>query len=113
MPGRDLLTDFELMLVLAVLRVRDEAYGVRIAREIEAITGRQVMLGAAYVALDRLERNGIVTSEVGPSTPQRGGRAKRIFRMTPRGLHAVKQTQDALVAMWRDVPELRPREARS
>jgi DNA-binding PadR family transcriptional regulator len=113
MPARHLLTDFELMLVLAVLRVRGEAYGVRIAREIEAISGRQVMLGAAYVALDRLERNGMVTSEVGTSTAQRGGRARRIFSVTPRGLHAVRRTQKALVAMWRDVPELRPREARS
>lgn len=113
MPVRHLLTDFELMLLLAALRVRREAYGVRIAREIEQISGRQVLLGAAYAALDRLERNGLVTSEIGTSTPERGGRAKRIFRVTPRGLHAVRQTQEALIAMWRDVPELRPTEARS
>jgi DNA-binding PadR family transcriptional regulator len=104
---RHLLTDFELMLLLAVLRVGDDAYGVQIAREIEATSGRRVLLGAAYAALDRLERNGYVTSEVGDASPQRGGRAKRVFRVTPRGLRAAHDTRKALVAMWRDVPEMK------
>jgi PadR family transcriptional regulator PadR len=104
---RHLLTDFELMLLLAVLRVADDAYGVQIAREIEATSGRRVLLGAAYAALDRLERNGFVTSGVGDASPQRGGRAKRVFRVTPRGLRAARDTQQALVAMWRDVPEMK------
>ena len=102
-----LLTDFELMILLATLRVSDEdAYGVLIAREIERTGGRRVLLGAVYTALDRLERNGLVTSSVGDPTPERGGRAKRFFRVTPRGLRAVKETQRALVALWTDVPQL-------
>jgi PadR family transcriptional regulator PadR len=105
--GRHLLTDFELMLLLATLRVGEEAYGVRIAQEIEATSGRRVLLGAAYAALERLERNGLVSSSLGSATPQRGGRPKRFFRVTARGLRAVLDTQQALTAMWRDLPQLK------
>ena len=95
------------MILLAVLRVGDEAYGVQIAREIEATSGRRVLLGAAYAALERLENNGFVSSLIGDTTPQRGGRDKRIFQVTPRGLRAVRDTRQALVAMWKDVPQLK------
>jgi len=104
---RRLLTDFELMLLLAALRVGDGAYGVRIAREIEETSGRRVLLGAAYAALERLEQNGLVSSNLGSATPERGGRSKRFFRVTPRGLRAVRDTQQALTAMWRDIPQLK------
>jgi PadR family transcriptional regulator PadR len=103
--ARKLLTDFELMILLAALRV-DDAYGVPIAREIEATAGRSVVLGAVYAALDRLEERGLVASTVGDPTPERGGRARRYFRVTARGLRALKDTQRALVALWADVPEL-------
>lgn len=102
---RKLLTDFELMILLATLRVED-AYGVPIAREIEATAGRSVVLGAVYAALDRLEERGLVTSTVGDPTPERGGRARRHFRVTARGLRALKDTQRALVALWAGIPEL-------
>ena len=105
--ARELLTDFELMILLAALRLADEAYGVRIAQEIQMISGRRVLLGAAYAALDRLERNGLVSSSIGSATPERGGRAKRFFRVTPRGLRAVRDTRQALTAMWRDIPQLK------
>jgi DNA-binding PadR family transcriptional regulator len=108
--ARHLLTDFELMILLGILRVGDEAYGVQIAREVEATSGRRVLLGAAYAALDRLERNGRVASTRGNPSPERGGRAKRFFRVTPRGLRAARDTQRALVALWRDVPQLKVRE---
>lgn len=106
---RSLLTDFELMILLATLRTEEEAYGVRIAEEIERIGRRSVVMGAVYAALDRLERNGLVSSSLGDPTPERGGRAKRFFRVTPRGRRAVKQTQDALVALWTDLPDLKER----
>jgi DNA-binding PadR family transcriptional regulator len=102
-----LLTDFELMLLLATLRVGDRAYGVEIAREIERTGGRPVLLGAAYTALDRLEARGYVSSSIGDPSPERGGRAKRFFRVTPRGVKAVKDTKRALVALWQDVPQLK------
>jgi PadR family transcriptional regulator, regulatory protein PadR len=106
---RQLLTDFELMLLLAILRVGEDAYGVQIAREIEDTSGRRVLLGAAYAALDRLERHGLVASTTGNPSPERGGRAKRFFQVTPGGLRAVKDTQRALVALWHDVPQLKER----
>jgi PadR family transcriptional regulator, regulatory protein PadR len=102
---RKLLTDFELMILLSILRV-DEAYGVAIAREIEQTAGRGVMLGAVYTALDRLEARGLVASRVGDPRPERGGRARRYFRVTGRGVKAAKETQRALMAMWANVPEL-------
>jgi PadR family transcriptional regulator PadR len=101
------LTDFELMIMLAVLRIRDAAYGVPIAREIEEIAGRPVTLAAVYLALDRLQANKLVTSELGDPTPERGGRAKKFFRVTPAGLRAVRHTQRALIALWRGIPELK------
>ena len=107
--ARHLLTDFELMILLAILRIGDEAYGVQIAREIETVSGRRVLLGAAYAALDRLEGNALVSSRIGSSTPERGGRAKRFFQVTPRGVRAARDTQQALVALWRDVPQLKER----
>jgi PadR family transcriptional regulator PadR len=106
MAGR-FLTDFELMILLAILRVRDEAYGVPIAREIERTAGRTVTFASVYLALDRLEENGLVTSELGPPTPARGGRAKKFFRVTPSGLRAIRQTQRAFIALWKGIPELK------
>jgi PadR family transcriptional regulator PadR len=108
---RHLLTDFELMILLATLRSGDEAYGVVIAREIEQTGGRSVLLGAVYAALERLEKNGLVSSVVGSPTAERGGRAKRFFKVTPQGLRGVKETQQALVALWKDVPQLKEKRA--
>lgn len=105
--ARQLLTDFELMIVLAILRTGTQAYGAEIAREIETTGGRSVLIGAVYAALDRLERNGLVASTIGEPTPERGGRAKRFFRVTPHGLGAARQTRQALVALWRGLPQLK------
>ena len=79
---RRLLTDFEIMILLAVLRMENDAYGVTIAREIEDKAGRTVQLPAIYAALDRLEKQGLVRSWIGEATPQRGGRAKKHFALT-------------------------------
>jgi len=106
MPRVQNLTDLELMLLLATLRV-DEAYGVLIAREVERTAGRRVLMGAAYNALDRLEKRGLVTSTVGDPTPERGGRARRYFRVTPKGVESVKQSRRVLEALWTGVPQLR------
>lgn len=106
---RALLTDFELMILLATLRIGVEAYGVLIAREIERTGGRAVALAAVYAALDRLERNGLVISSLGEATPERGGRAKKLFAVTREGLRAVRQTQDALVRLWTGIPQLERR----
>lgn len=101
-----LLTDFELMILLAILRAGDEAYGVVIAKEIQMTARRDVLLGAVYAALERMERTGLVASKMGEPTATRGGRAKRYYRVTPQGLRAVKDTRRALVALWSGVPKL-------
>ena len=101
------LTDLEFMILLATMRMGNEAYGVQIARELEETGGRTVLLGAVYATLDRLESMGLVRSTVGDPTPERGGRAKRYFRVTPAGIRAAKDTQNAFVSLWRDVPELK------
>lgn len=106
MAARSLLTDFELMVLLAILRVGDEAYGVPIGREIEQTGGRRVTLAAVYAVLERLEQRGLVASVMGAPTPQRGGRAKRYFRVTSRGLRATRETQRALTALWSEVSAL-------
>ena len=105
--SRRLLTDFELMILLAILRVGDDAYGVRIAREIEETAGRSAQIAAIYAALDRMESRGLVGSALGEPTPERGGRAKRLFHVTPQGLEQTKDTQQALTALWSNLPQLR------
>jgi DNA-binding PadR family transcriptional regulator len=104
--SRRLLTDFELMTLLAVLRCGDEAYGVAIAEELRATGRRRAFLGAVYTALTRLEEKGLVTSQLGEPTAARGGRAKRYFRVTADGLRAVRETRSALEAMWTNLPAL-------
>ena len=104
---RQFLTDFELIILLAALRIGDTAYGVSIANEIEKTARRTVLLAAIYTALDRLEENGLVSSSYGDPTPERGGRAKRFFKVTPRGLKAVKETQRSFVALWTGIPQLK------
>jgi PadR family transcriptional regulator PadR len=99
MSGRDYLGEFEHMVVLALLRLADRAYGVTVRQEIEFRTGREVSIGAVYATLDRLERKGYVKSHRGDPTPERGGRAKRFFGVTAEGVAAVNHTQRALQSM--------------
>src|SRR6516225_12094579 len=103
---REALGNFELMVLLAVLRVGEGAYGVPIARELEETTGRDVLLGSVYAALERLEAKGLVASRLGESTPERGGRAKKYFKLTAKGLREVRDTRRTLVKLWRGLTEL-------
>ena len=103
---RHLLTDFELMILLAILRVGADAYGVSISVEIEQTTGRRVVRAAVYLALSRMEEHGLVQSNLGSPTRERGGRAKRFFRLTTHGMREVQDTQRALTALWSGVPAL-------
>ena len=105
--SRQWLTDLELMLLLAILRIGDEAYGVPIAREVHETAGREIALAVVYATLDRLEARGLVSSSLGDPTPQRGGRAKRFFRLTAKGVRETRATCGALSALWRGVPEMK------
>ena len=106
MARRAYLGEFELMVLLVLMRVGEEAYGVPIARELEARTGRETALGSVYAALERMETKGLVSSWLGDATAARGGRAKRYFRITVEGLAEVRDTQRALVGLWNGLPEL-------
>jgi PadR family transcriptional regulator, regulatory protein PadR len=79
------LGEFELMVLLALIRLGDEAYGVPISHEIEARSGREVALGSVYAALERLAEKGLVTSRLGDPTAERGGRAKRFLPRNSTG----------------------------
>jgi PadR family transcriptional regulator, regulatory protein PadR len=100
------LGEFELLVMLTVLRLGDDAYGVPISREIEQQTGRTVAFGTVYVTLERLQKKGLVRSNLGETTPERGGRAKRFFRVTSTGLRTVKETKQNLIRLWAGLPEL-------
>jgi len=96
MSGRDYLGEFEHIVLLAVLRLDDGAYGVTVRKEIEACIKRIVSIGAIYATLDRLQEKGYVQSRFGDPTPERGGRSKRFFRVTAQGVSAVNRTHRAL-----------------
>ena len=106
MTGRTSLGGFELMVLLAVIRLGREAYGVPIARQIEKHSGREAAMGSVYAALERLEGKGLVSSALGDPTPERGGRAKRFFQVTGAGLREARETRRTLVTLWQDLPEL-------
>jgi DNA-binding PadR family transcriptional regulator len=106
MRRRGYLGSFELMVLLAVLRLDEDVYGVPITRELEAETGHEVAVASVYAALQRLEDKGLVTSWFGDPTPERGGRAKRFFKATGKGIRETRNTQRALTKLWRHLPQL-------
>jgi DNA-binding PadR family transcriptional regulator len=106
MPRGEFVGGFELLVLLALIRLGDEAYGVPIADAIAESSGREVSQGSVYVTLDRLSRKGFVTSRVGEPTAERGGRAKRYFRITAKGLREVRRARQTLITLWNGVPQL-------
>ena len=98
------LSEFELMILLTILRLRQEVYGVPLARELSRIRGREVSLSSVYAALDRLELRKLVASSLGESTPERGGRARRYFRVTAGGLRSLHETRTTLNELWKSLP---------
>jgi len=103
MTRSDALGEFEQLVLLAIVRLGEDAYGTTIRREIEQHTARMIAVGALYTALERLERKGFVASSMSDPTPQRGGRAKRHFRLRPAGATALKRSRDVLARMWAGV----------
>jgi len=92
--------EFEHLVLLAILRVGDNAYGVPIANVVEERTGREVSHAAVYLTLRRLEEKGWIESELGDPTPSRGGRAKRYFRICSDGLARLREARLELGSMW-------------
>lgn len=92
--------EFEQLVLLAILRLDVDAYGMEIRAEIESVTGRSISYGAVYTTLSRLERKGYVSHELGEATPERGGRAKKYFKVERAGRDALKVSRQALSVMW-------------
>jgi PadR family transcriptional regulator PadR len=104
--SKDHLGNLELVVLLALIRLGDGAYGVPISKEIEERSGRDVALGSVYAALERLGKKGLVTSSLGDPTPERGGRAKRYFEISAKGLREVRDAQRMLTSMWRNLSKV-------
>jgi PadR family transcriptional regulator PadR len=98
-----MLGEFEYLLLTAAARLGENAYGAAIRREIEEATGRRCSIGALYTTLDRLETKGFVKTWMGDSTPQRGGRAKRMVRVTVKGIQAAAAFYRAVTRVSRNV----------
>lgn len=100
--GKATLGEFEVLVLFAVLKLeREGAYGVTIREEIESRTGRRAWTGAVYTALDRLSERGLVSSEVGAPTAERGGRRKRLYRLEPAGAEALSESVRTFQSMSR------------
>ncbi len=97
----DHIGELEQMVLLAMLQLGDEAYGVAVMNELRTRVSREVSRGAMYATLDRLEAKGLVASRLGEPTPERGGRGKRYVTVTAKGIEALKHSQAALQELWR------------
>lgn len=100
MAPREYLGEFEQMVLLAIVRLHDNAYGVSIHDEIVNETGRGARRGAVYVALERLERKGLVGSGFGDAVASRGGRPRRFYTLTHDGKQALRASREALMTLW-------------
>ena len=99
------LGHLEHVVLLVVMRLGEDAYGVPIGKAVEQATKRELAMASVYAALERLEEKGLLTSKLADPTPERGGRAKRYFRPTAKGMAAARETRRALTFLWRGLPE--------
>jgi DNA-binding PadR family transcriptional regulator len=104
MAKGDFLGEFEQLVLIALLRLGEEAYGMSVRREIADRAARDVSIGAVYATLDRLEEKGLVRSKVGASSDSRGGRAKRCFTITAAGARSLEKSQQAVRQMLEGLP---------
>lgn len=101
-----LLSRSEEFLLLAVWRLKDNAYGVTIREELKKVTGKDWAFGALFVSLDRLVKKGHLQSTLSDPTPERGGRSKRMYTVTKSGLKALVEIREVEQAMWAGIPEI-------
>ncbi len=100
------LGQFEQLVLLAVLHLEHEAYGVEIARAIEERSGRGVSRSALYVTFDRLEAKGLLESHLQNATAERGGKMRRYVTVTPMGLQQLRESRAALMGMWQGLESI-------
>ena len=104
--GRKALGEFETAVLLAIVHLQGRGYGVSIADEIERRTGRPPSFGAVYATLDRLQKKGMISSELGEPTPERGGKPKRFYRIEAPGERALREARAWSQRMWAGVPAI-------
>jgi PadR family transcriptional regulator PadR len=104
MAKGDFLGEFEQLVLIALIRLGDEAYGMAVRRELETRAGRDVSIGAVYATLDRLAAKCLVKSKYGEATEERGGRAKKCFTITGAGARALERSQQAFRQMLEGLP---------
>jgi PadR family transcriptional regulator PadR len=92
---------FEQAVLLAIVQLREDAYGRAVLKHVQERLGREVATGAAHATLSRLEKKGLVTSWLGSGTPIRGGRPRRYYRTTPAGVRALNDARAAVRDLWR------------
>lgn len=97
------LGEFEQMILLSVMRLGGNAYGTSVRQLLSEVTGRDVTIGALYTTLERLEKKGLLDSRMGEVTPERGGRAKKYFKVTAQGEGALRRSKQALTNLWQGV----------
>jgi PadR family transcriptional regulator PadR len=104
--NRKFISLSEEFLLLAVWRLKEKAYGVTIRNQIKEATGKTWAYGALFVMLSRLEKKGFLTSYFADPSSQRGGKRKRIFRLTPPGIKVLKEVREAHESVWSGIEEL-------
>lgn len=100
----EILGTFEQIILLAVLRLGEDAYGRSVLREVEqSLLDRSIAAGAVYTTLDRLEAKGLLASKLGDGTAERGGRRRRFYRVTPSGSRALNEAKSTLESLWSSI----------
>ncbi|MEQ9425871.1 MAG: PadR family transcriptional regulator [Cyclobacteriaceae bacterium] len=104
--SKDYLGEFEELVLLMVMVLKDDAYGLAVVDEFEKQTNRRVTIGAVHATLNRLEDKGYLESFMGDATAERGGRRKRLFKLTASGKKALTHARDIKVNLWTQIPDL-------
>jgi DNA-binding PadR family transcriptional regulator len=98
--SQDYLGEFEQMVLLSIMRLGSDAYGLAVRDELESVAGRSPSSGSLYTTLDRMERKGLVESLAGDPSPARGGRPRRYVRVTAEGRELLTRSRSTLLALW-------------
>lgn len=98
--SQDFVGEFEQMVLLSIIRRGDEAYGLAIRAELEAVAGRTPSYGGLYTTLDRMEKKGLIESSAGETSAARGGRPRRYLKVTPEGKAMLARSRHSLLALW-------------
>jgi DNA-binding PadR family transcriptional regulator len=102
----EVLSRADEILLLAIVRLKDEAYGVSIVKEVRRRTGKELKLGGLWVSLDVLARKGLISKRMGDPTPERGGRSKIYYSLTPAGLEALGKVKEFSRSLWKGAGEI-------